>query len=955
VVRRPAANIGILTGFVVLKTLKGRTALAAALFAAIGIVLVTTLQSTLSERSVLASTEAQHESYTERVANEIDGRLRFARAALSELAGSIPGAYLSDPATLRYYLSSQIGIQQNFQSIAIFGMDGYMIASRPVMNAYSVANQEWFRKTLSGNGTPVIHRPVKSTLNGEAVVPVSYPIHDEMGRLRAVAVGTLPLNHEQLLAAAESLGVSKSAHFILITDDQSIVAHPEPGFTTMHLSELGTATESLRLALKRPEESSLGFDHRGARSLFSFHRVSASDWTLVGVLNNEQAYDSLARLSQQMLLAGGVLTLLFIPAMWFVVSRMLRPLDVLREDMRKLGLGEEVDLRSATSNATVELQQVAEEFVRMAQTRAQARAALQREKERAEVTLASIGDAVIATDRHGRIAAMNKAAEDLTGWNLADALDRRFGDVLVLFDEYTGQLLADVAQRAIHEGSTVQAPNATLRTRSGAFVAIDNAASPIHTADGQIDGAVVVLRNVVVERAAARELKWQANHDAMTGLVNRASYERTIRQLFDSLRDDEHHALLMMDLDQFKVVNDTGGHAAGDALLKQLGQMFKDRSRKTDLVVRLGGDEFAVLMYDCSAEQALRHAEELRRMVNEWRFRWNGKAYRIGLSVGIVEIDNSFADSEEAQKAADMACYMAKRTGGNRIRVHSANDQQYEAMRSELDAVTLIQSAIEQNRLKLYAQAITPLNADGAGHHFEVLVRMVDEAGAVIAPAAFIPAAERYGFMDQIDRWVISAAARACAVRFGPQDWDNLDTVCINLSAVTLRNPEIGKYILDQLEQNGVPLRAVCIEMTESAAIENIEEVRSMMDMLRRKGLRFALDDFGVGMTSLSQLRDLPIDILKIDGSFVRSITEDSVSGSLITAIQSIAQLLGMRTVAERVEKVEEMDRLQQAGVDYLQGYLFGKPQPIEAILANPPSVARPKLHAVGNRGSSRT
>jgi diguanylate cyclase (GGDEF)-like protein/PAS domain S-box-containing protein len=761
------------------------------------------------------------------------------------------------------------------------------------------------------------------------------PVHDESGVLRALMVGTLRLDKDHVLHTLSKARIGQTGYFVLVARDGTIVVHPDLNLVAQHLDVLGATGDVIREALTRSSGTTLvGLDRAGKRSIFSFQTVALPDWVLVGIQPNEEALAALSGLSKRMLLAGVLFALLLIPVMWLVISRLLRPLDEVRGQMRAIKDGKPLDAHFHTHKWSAELRQMASEFADMVQARRDAEQALMQEKERAEVTLRSIGDAVITTDRSGAVASMNPLAERLTGWQQEEARGMPFAEIFVAEREDNGLHAEDVSALAMRENAIITLPyNTVLRAKSGQVIPVNDSAAPIHNAAGEPDGVVVVFRDVAIERATVQELNWRASHDAMTGLANRAAYEAALGRLFDSCQDGEQHAVLMMDLDQFKIVNDTSGHAAGDELLRRIAQLFADRARKADMVARLGGDEFAIIMYHCPGEKALRLAEELRRDVVGMRFVWQEQTYRVGVSVGIVAVDRTYGSAQDVQKAVDMACYMAKRDNRH-ICVHSRDDRQLETMRTEMHAVARIHTAIEENRLRLYAQAVMPISdRTVVGHHFEVLVRMVDENDNLIPPGAFLPAAERYGLMDQLDRWVIAHAAEACAKRFGPDNWHLLDTAAINLSPLTLRDESIGEYIIDQLHRYGVPLKCVCIEVTESAAVENLDMVRKLMNRLRAKGLRFALDDFGVGMTSLAQLRDLPVDILKIDGSFVSNIGKDRVNGSMVYAIQNIARLLSMKTVAECVESEEELAHLTALGVDYAQGYLLARPRPIESML----------------------
>jgi len=916
----------------VLRTLKGRTALAAAVLAAIGIALVTSLQSSLSERMVLASSVTHHEEYTNRVAADLDRQFRLARAALSELTGNITGQHMDDPAALHYFLTWRIGIQHNFESIAVFDLRGRLIASRPSMAMAPVAGERWFAETLQDNGTPVIHAPFISPLSGEPVVALTYPLHDENGRLRGVVVGTIALNHDQLLLS-HSVG-TPHGNFIVVSRAGTVILHPDARYIAQEVDSLGEPAETIRAGMADPAAVRVGPNYNRVRSLYAFRPIASTDWMLIGFASNEEAFASLSRLSRHMLLAGAALAALLFPAMWLLVSRMLQPLDYLRREMRKLRSDPAAALTQVEISGSSELRELAEDFAQMAAAWRTAESALQQEKERAEVTLQSIADGVIATAADGRIAAMNGAAARIVGWPAEEAIGQPFEAVFQIQDETTGAALPDLVQTVMRQGQVSSSTHTVLRTRAGILVPVDASAAPIHTAQGRIDGAVVVFRDVTAVRAAAQQLEWRATHDLMTGLANRAAYEQELERLYASRAQDGPHALVMLDLDEFKAVNDSCGHAAGDELLKQLASLLQNCARKSDMVARLGGDEFAVLMRSCSGENAMRLAEDVRRAITNFRFNWNGRTFRVSASIGVVEIHETLQSADEVQKAADLACYMAKRGGRNRIVRHSDADGSLDVLRAERAAVSTLRSAIDDGRLRLYAQPIVPVRRKKRSmRHFEVLLRMIDADGAPIASGAFLTAAERYGLIDELDRWVIARTAAVCAQRYAPDRWGELGTISINLSPATLRDPHIAEYILEQFDRHGVPYEKVCFEITETAAIDDPEHTGGLMRTLRAKGLRFALDDFGVGMTTLSLLRELPIDILKIDGAFIAGIHKDDVNRSVVEAIQMIARRLGIRTVAERVEQMNELATLCQLGVDYVQGFLLAHPQPIEYVL----------------------
>ncbi|MDP3689360.1 MAG: EAL domain-containing protein, partial [Sulfurimicrobium sp.] len=465
--------------------------------------------------------------------------------------------------------------------------------------------------------------------------------------------------------------------------------------------------------------------------------------------------------------------------------------------------------------------------------------------------------------------------------------------------------------------------------------------SPICNRSGDVIGAVVVFHDVSHARQMANQLSWQAAHDALTGLANRREFERLLQELIDSAAvDGKHHAVLFMDLDQFKVVNDTCGHMAGDELLRQLVAVFVARGRDSDTVARLGGDEFGMLLYGCPLEPALRLANEVREGVQQFRFMWQDKSFEVGISIGLVEINSTSGNLATVMSNADAACYAAKDGGRNRVHVYLENDTDLARRHGEMQWISRISKAFEEDRFRLYYQEIAAVMPHQRGlQHFEVLLRMVDENGEVISPVAFIPAAERYNLMPTVDRWVIRTLFssrsgewrrmwEACQAREEP-----FPILCaVNLSATSLNDEMFSAFLKEQLEYYGMPPQALCLEITETSAIANLNKASRFMHELSKLGCSFALDDFGSGMSSFAYLKDLPVHYLKIDGAFVRGMDQNPVNLAMVEAIARIASVMGIETVAEFVEDKALIEKLAVLGVDYAQGYGIHVPAPMEEI-----------------------
>ncbi len=451
-----------------------------------------------------------------------------------------------------------------------------------------------------------------------------------------------------------------------------------------------------------------------------------------------------------------------------------------------------------------------------------------------------------------------------------------------------------------------------------------------------------IFEDVSDSRQLSDEMKYQASHDGLTGLVNRREIERRLRSAIESVRRERNeHAFLFVDLDQFKLVNDTCGHVAGDQLLRQIAGVLMLQMRATDWMGRLGGDEFAVFLEDTDSEEALRIAERLRRALSASTFPWEGRKFNITCSIGIARINADQADVGEVLRAADRACYQAKEEGRNCIRIYQESDQAMSRRRDDLAWVAEIRQAIVEGRIVLFAQRIEVLNGS-AGLVYEILVRLVDRQGVINAPDRFLPAAERFGEALSIDRLVIAMALRQ--LEDHPDHLQALDLCHINVSAQSIANPEFRQLVVNLLDTSRVPARKLCFELTETAAIGNITRAREFIDELRARGCRIALDDFGSGMASFAYLKNLPVDVLKIDGVFIRDLANNEIDPVLVRSMCEVARSLGKTTVAEWVEDRALLDQLRELGVDQAQGYGIHEPCALSELID-----ATPVLRSAGN------
>lgn len=556
-------------------------------------------------------------------------------------------------------------------------------------------------------------------------------------------------------------------------------------------------------------------------------------------------------------------------------------------------------------------------------------AKLFQQKERLEVTLNSIGDGVISTDHLGQVNYLNPVAEQMTGWSLAEATGQPVNKVLNLIDEESGDPAPSPVEKVLQTGAIYGlASDCALLSRNGTRYAIEDSAAPIRDRNGKTIGVVLVFHDVSDARRLAAEMSYQATHDALTGLVNRREFEHRLEKAVDSANAlAQQHALAYMDLDQFKIVNDTCGHIAGDELLRQVTGLLRLALRANDTLARLGGDEFGVLLEACPPGVALHISETLRNLIGDFHFVWEDKTFPISVSIGLINFGGNAPQQprnlSEILSLADAACYAAKDSGRNRIHVYQADDQAISKRYGEMDWFGRLHRALEQNRFALYAQKIVALQgAPTHDTHVEILLRLQDEAGRLVPPMAFIPAAERYGLMSEIDRWVIAHAFAHIA----RQPLGRRSLYSINLSGASLNDDETLQFILRQLTVNALEPQQLCFEITETAAIANLINASAFIGALHDKGCKFALDDFGSGMSSFAYLKHLPVDYLKIDGSFVKDMDSNSIDATLVAAIHNIGHVMGLETIAEFAENDAVLARLAEIGVNYAQGYGVGRP-----------------------------
>lgn len=561
-----------------------------------------------------------------------------------------------------------------------------------------------------------------------------------------------------------------------------------------------------------------------------------------------------------------------------------------------------------------------------AQKRSLAETALLESEARYRSLVENIPDVIYKTDLSGIVTYVSPSVYAVVGYSVIEAIGMKLADKVYAMAKDRERFLA-----IIMKNGSVKNFEALLLRKDGSQWWGSASAHLVKSDDGSVHSIEGIIRDISVQKSTQDKLSYQAVHDSLTGLINRHEFEiRVTRLLADTQSGEECHAMCFMDLDQFKVVNDTCGHVAGDELLHKLGQLLLHTIRKRDTLSRLGGDEFGVLIKHCTLEQAYEVADEILKAVMNYQFLWAGKVFRIGVSIGLVAITKTSADFTELFRQADAACYLAKDMGRNRIHAYHPDDAELAVRHREMNWVGRINQALDEDRFCLYAQPIVPL--DGGKHrHYELLIRMLDEQGDIILPGAFLPAAERYNLIEKLDAWVVNHACAFLAEH--PLFCAEVDFVTINLSGPSLTNQAFLESILRIFNDTKVSPNMVCFEVTETVAISNLDSAIVFIQNLKESGFRFALDDFGSGISSFGYLKNLPVDFLKIDGMFVKGIVEDPIDRAMVKSINEIGQVMGMQTIAEFVENDDIKDMLIAIGVNYGQGYGLGKPKPLKDLV----------------------
>jgi len=859
--------------------------------------------------------------------------------------------------------------QNNGGRVIIFETDrAGMIDSMPRLSMiYDPRERGWFRNAASSPaGEPVWGDVYESFVSGLLTITRAEAIRDSAGTLLGVAGVDLHLEHFQQFVDSVSLGANGEM-FMVDAEGTLIASHVGPsGNGESGRPDSIEAAGRFTRAASEYIESTLGgvgeltsnLDERveldGEAGYLSLHTVREEqglDWR-IGVFVPESDYLGSLPLQLQRIVPL-VLIALAIALLTFAgfAALVLRPLRELGEGTARIAGGRfDTPIDTGCDNEVGALARSIDDMrVRLRRSFDE----LIEQKMRAETTLESIADGVVMLAPDGTVRYMNPAAERLLGHTLEQAVGKEVVEVFQARDERSG--MPFTRQQILHamtDGREIGRP-VVVTSSSGETHVVQCRVSPMRDEAGRTHGAVLNFSDMSKEVRLRSELMHQSTHDALTGLVNRREFERRVERAIDgATRSGDEHVLCCLDLDRFSLVNDTVGHEAADELLKRVARLLDESVRGGDTVGRTGVDEFGVLLEQCDLAQAVELCERLREGVENLDLTWKGRACGTTVSGGLLVVGPGSGDMVDVMRDVVGACSIAKGAGRNRLHTHRENDERLLQLRGEQSWIERIGHAIRNDGLVLHAQRIEATCRGGLPHHHvEVLVRMLDDSGELLAPGAFLPAAERYNLIAKLDRWVI---ARAFAWLASLEAVNGAPSVCsINLSGQSLGDETMLAFLVDELRRSGASPERLCFEITETAAIENLANALSLIEILRELGCTFALDDFGSGLSSFAYLKTLTVDYLKIDGMFVRDMLAQPLDLAMVRSINEVGQTMGMRTIAEYVENEEIREALGHLGVDYVQGFGVGRPEPLDTFRF-PPLTPHERLAGIARDASDR-
>lgn len=761
-------------------------------------------------------------------------------------------------------------------------------------------------------------------------------------------------DNKPLLSTIVSIGSLRSKGYIQIVSDPAYILADIEKELDVQLQISTYDRTILHQSSNWPKDTN--FNNLFLLSEYVIHTANGSPIMIItGVTDIHDFYTQLNLTRQQTVIASCLLILAALIIALIILHRSLRPLNDLHMAADKISKGYfstiedkgfleiSAPIRSFNNmvkriqslildlESEVDGHKITEEKLRAAMEGAKKQAVnSEHQKNFLQMTLQSIVDGVITTNTLGYITSMNPVAEQLTGWSCEEALDRPFVQVMhALYENSRKRIHAPIED--IENKSVLDEPISAILIQHGSNIEtpIEYVAAPMLDSYDNMVGIVIIIHDESTQRSLNRQLSFQATHDALTGLINRYEFERRLKLVFSETKEGSTpNTLCYLDLDQFKVINDTCGHSAGDELLKQITALLEKQIREGDTLARLGGDEFGLLLEDCDIEQAEFITDEILQAIGNYNFTWDEFNFTINASIGIAAITSEYETCEELLSNADSACHLAKESGRNRLQIYTREDDKLLTQQREMHWVSRINHALEEDRFQLYFQEILPLQRDSSKfrRHGEILLRMIDKKGNLIPPNMFLPAAEHYNMIGTIDEWVIEQTI----------EWlshaKNKPLTSINISGKSISNKYFLNFVVTKIKESDINPELLCFEITETSAISHLTTAIHFMTVLKKLGCSFALDDFGSGLSSFSYLTSLPVDYLKIDGSFVLDIDKDPMHYAMVKSINEVGHVMGIKTIAEYTASTRIIECLREIGVDYAQGYAVARPVPLTSI-----------------------
>lgn len=846
-----------------------------------------------------------------------------------------------DTKSCNKFLTNILRKNEGYVNFGVIQLNGDVTCSAlPSTEKINLADRAHFKQAVSERKFTAGDY-VFGKVSRKHTINLTYPIFGNDGQVQAVIFAALDLS--VLDRFVSDIALPPGAVLVTADSNGTIIArrpNPEQWIGTRASQEL------FDVMIKVGFGTSELTDADGITRLHAISPVGTNDISNFKISIGIPIADIVAPANRLQIMELGTLAFiafLALLAAWFVGDVIiLRRVKALVRTADKIAAGN-LQARTGIKYGKEEISQLARAFDGMIASlqqheseREQSKAILFTEKERAQVTLESIADAVITTDKLGNIEYMNPVAEVLTGWTSVEAEGLPSTHVFKIIDGFTREPVPNPVQIVLTQQSGVDLTKDTvLLSRNGTEYAVEDSAAPIRNREGEIIGVVLVFHDVSDSRKLAIHLSHQAAHDPLTGLFNRREFERRLGLTIETVAlQPKQHALLYLDLDQFKIVNDTCGHSAGDELLRQITALLQPLVRDSDTLARLGGDEFGALLENCSPESAARIAEKLRQTICDFHFVCQEKIFPIGVSIGLVNFNSNALSLPDLLSAADTACYVAKDGGRNRVHTYRAEDHHPLAMRhGEMRWNERIQKAFEHNRFRLLSQRIINIGMNRENTAIDELrLYMEDDAGKLIPTSAFTPAAERYQLMPSIDRWTVHAAFTQYAILRKRMKDNETPKLALKLSGSSLDDEHFIEFIREEFAKSGLPFSSVCFSIAETTAITNLTHSLRFIEAFKPSGCQFILDDFGAGLSSFTYLKHLRVDFLKIDGNYIHEMAKSPVDFAKVDAIYRIANVMGIEVIAQCVNEPDTLNKLKDIGIRYAQGDIVTKEIPFYPV-----------------------